>query len=120
MPKLLQLSGLSTTVLGLKAGAKYNVSVSASSSKGRGPESSRELWTEVGTPLAPPPPQLIAHDGHAHQGEIHIRFSPLTRNPNGPVTSYRVVVINETEPAPFDQTRLGTFEQAQQQGLKYW
>jgi hypothetical protein len=55
---------------------------------------------------------LISHDeshgddhGHDHDhggnGEIHIRFTPLEHNEHGPITAYRIVVLNETEPVPF-------------------
>ena len=61
-------------------------------------------------------------DGHGHDGgeEIHIRFSPLESNPNGPVTAYRVVVLDETEPSVFDQDNLGGWEHSQSEGVPYW
>lgn len=62
------------------------------------------------------------HNGHENEddNEIHIRFEALTNNIGGPITAYRIVVINETEPAPFYEENLDTWEKAQELGLKYW
>ncbi len=73
-------------------------------------------------PLAPPAPQLIEHhddgedDGGHHHGELHIKFEPLSNNPGGPVSSYRVAVINESDPAPFDPDSLGAWSP----GAPHW
>ncbi len=48
LPKVLQVSGLSTRIFGLLPGSKYNVSVTAASEKGHGVISSQIFWTEVG------------------------------------------------------------------------
>ncbi len=114
-PKRLQVSGLKTKIIGLRPGAKYNVTVSAASDSGLGSGNSATAWTRVGTPVAPAAPQLVQHHDDDH-GEIHVRFSPVSDNPSGPITAYRVVVINESRPAAFDQSMLAAWSE----GAAYW
>ena len=66
-------------------------------------------------PLSPPAPQLIQH-GHGHDGEIHLKLSPLSNNPSGPVSSYRVVVMNESDRSPFDPESTGVWRE----GAAHW
>ena len=124
MPKHIEISGSSktTTVIGLSPGAQYNVSIAAASDAGRGPLASRLFWTEVGVPDVPETPKLVAHDNHngVVNGEIHVKISPLTRFRNGPITSYRIVVIDETDPVPFHPENLGDWSTADKLGLKYY
>jgi hypothetical protein len=143
IPKQVTTSGVtSTTVFGLQPGVKYNVSVAAASENGgRGPATSKLFWTEVGgenssmcnplldffallllepDPIAPPTP-VIVNPGAGKDGVIHIRFEPLTGNPNGPVSGYRVVVINETVPAAaFNPAILSDYASASEEGIDYW
>ena len=104
-------------MVGLQPGALYNVTVKAVSPGEReGPPTSKAFWTEVGRPLPPPNPTTrIAEDGR-----LYLRFEPLSGNPNGPVTGYRVVVINATEPVPFDQQNLHGYERAKREEIGYW
>lgn len=61
------------------------------------------------------------HEEDDEDGEIHVALEPLARNPGGPVTAYRVVVINETGASvAFDPDLLAGWEGAQAAGLKYW
>ena len=65
---------------------------------------------------------MIRHD-HSHDddhGEIHITFKPLTNNPNGPISSYQIVVIDETRPTPFYKQNLYNYSRAEKEGIKYW
>ncbi|TRY75642.1 hypothetical protein TCAL_04584 [Tigriopus californicus] len=124
--KHLQLSktATGTRIVGLRPAALYNVSVSAASEHGLGPVISESFWTEIAAPDKPNTPELVSHHGQEHEveddNEIHIRFQALTNNVGGPITAYRIVVINETEPAPFYEENLDTWEKAQELGLKYW
>ena len=78
-------------------------------------------------PSVPKTPRLISH-GHddegehngVENGEIHIEVYPLTRNKNGPISAYRIVVLDETNPVPFHEESLTTWSKAQDLGLKYW
>ena len=104
-------------MVGLQPGALYNVTVTAVSPDEReGPPASKMFWTEVGSPLPPPRPTVRVADG----GRMYVRFEPLTGNPNGPVTGYRIVVINATEPVPFDPESLYGYEKAKKEGTDYW
>ena len=53
-------------------------------------------------------------------GEIHIEVYPLSRNRNGPISAYRIIVIDETNPAPFHETSLTNWTKANELGLNYW
>ena len=104
-------------MVGLQPGALYNVTVTAVSPDEReGPPASKMFWTEVGSPLPPPRPTVRVADG----GRMYVRFEALTGNPNGPVTGYRIVVINATEPVPFDPESLYGYEKAKKEGTDYW
>lgn len=75
------------------------------------------FWTEVGTPLPPLKPKVrVTDDG----GRMYVRFEPLKGNPNGPVTGYRIVVINGTEPVPLDPGSLYGYRRAKREGIDYW
>ncbi len=72
-------------------------------------------------PPPPPPPQLIRHEhGDNDAGELHVKLLPLEDNPFGPITSYRVVVINETDdnPIPFSTENLAPWKTANEIGLR--
>ena len=79
-------------------------------------------------PNTPKTPKLISH-GHdddeeensgVENGEIHIEVYPLSRNKNGPISAYRIIVLDETNPVPFHEDSLTTWSKAQELGLKYW
>ena len=78
-------------------------------------------------PDTPKTPKLISH-GHSEEGdhsgvvngEIHIEVHPLARNRNGPISAYRIIVIDETNPAPFHAESLANWTTANELGLKYW
>ena len=72
---------------------------------------------------APDTPVLISHGSHdaaINNGEIHVQVTPLERHRNGPITAYRVVVIDETQPAPFDPDNLVGWAEADEKGLNYY
>ena len=77
-------------------------------------------------PDTPQTPKLISHGhsegGHSgvENGEIHVEVHPLTRNRNGPISAYRIIVIDETDPVPFHQDSLTNWSKADKLGLKYW
>ncbi len=67
-------------------------------------------------PLPPHTPTIVRRAN----GLIQIKFSPLLGNPNGPISGYRVVVINETDGVAFNQMTLYDYERAKSEGLGYW
>ena len=76
--------------------------------------------TEIGTPEPPDPPVFIHHESHDHDGEIHVKVTPLEKNRKGPISSYRIVVIDETDPSPFHEENLYNWTLAQEEGVNYW
>ncbi len=76
--------------------------------------------TEIGSPDTPDAPQFIHHEGDDHAGEIHVKIVPLERNRKGPISGYRIVVIDETDPAPFHEENLYNWTQAEEEGVNYW
>jgi endothelial-specific receptor tyrosine kinase len=123
-PKHIQLSNTSTmtTILGLHPGSLYNVTVAAASKDGIGKSKEDLYWTEIGRPDVPQAPMLIQHDHHDEDfhGEIHVQLQPMKRNRNGPISKYRVLVIDETNPAPFSPENTFGYHTAQARGLNYW
>ncbi len=123
-PKHIQLSHTSrmTTILGLRPGSRYNVSVAAASKFGIGKAAMAFFYTEIGDPETPAAPNLIRHDedNHDHGGEIHVQLKKMSRNRFGPITKYRVLVIDETDPAPFVKANAFDYVKAKARGIKYW
>ena len=76
--------------------------------------------TEIGTPDTPDAPQFIHREGDDAHGEIHVKLVPLERNRKGPISAYRVVVIDETDPAPFHEENLYNWTLANEEGINYW
>ena len=52
-------------------------------------------------------------------GMIRIKMSPVEEF-YGPITSYRVIVIDETLPTVFDTEMLYNYTKSQSLGLNYW
>ena len=57
---------------------------------------------------------------HDHDGEIHVQLKSLKRNRYGPISKYQVLVLDETNPAPFLKDQVHGYAQAQESGLNYW
>jgi len=117
-PKHLLFSNTTNTakVLGLLPGSKYNVSVAAMSKQGLGPAVTAYFWTEIGTPKEPQTPQFIENND---EGTLRVKLFPVGAF-YGPITSYLVIVIDETNPVPFNKETLYNFEKAQKEGVHYW
>lgn len=114
--KLLRFSDTTNTasIKDLLPGTLYNVSISASSNEGVGPATSKMLWTEVGQPQNPQPPQLLTKEG-----SLRVKLFP-TEEHGGPITSYQVIVIDETNPTPFTSETLYDYNKAKRNGITYW
>lgn len=112
-----QFSGnsLKAMLTGVQPGTRYNVSVQALSEKGLGYAQTREMWTKVGKPEIPATPQLISRTPTTMT--VQLQSVPQT---NGPVSSYQVVVIDETVSVELQPELLDTYASAQEQGLPYY
>ena len=125
-PKLIQVSAGSkmTTIIGLDASTKYYVSLSAASKDGQGQAVNETFWTEIARPETPEAPKLVHHGHHDHHedfnGEIHVSLKGLRRNRYGPISKYQVLVIDETNPAPFHDDQVYGYVKAMEVGLNYW
>ena len=124
-PKNIQVTESSrmTVILGLRPGSTYNVTVSAGSVHGKGASASARFSTLIGKPDYPKAPILVHHHEHDHHGEggeIHVQLQGLERNRYGPITKYRVLVVDETTPAPFLKDRVFGYEKAKALNLNYW
>ena len=112
------------TVLGLKPASEYNVTVAAASVDGQGMGISAFYETVIGDPQVPQPPNLLHHGDHDHNqdfdGEIHVQLKPLYRNKYGPISKYRVLVLDETRPSPFLKDQTYGYVKAKTMGLNYW
>jgi len=115
-PKLLRFSASTNTasINDLLPGTLYNVSISASSSEGAGPAASELLWTEVGQPTAPPSPKIFSKDQ-----QLRVKLFPVEEH-GGPISSYQVIVIDETTPTPFSSETLYDHRKAEEKGMTYW
>lgn len=63
----------------------------------------------------PPQPVIVSNDGN----KMQIKISPVTNN-NGPVTAYRIVVVNSDEKMGFQQDVVLPYEEAKNNGLSYY
>ena len=105
-----------TAVLdGLSPGTKYNISVSAISSKGNGYYSSLESWTRVGNPDKPTPPKILTRTSSTITVELEAVIPS-----GGPISFYQIVVIDETIPVVFEAFKLTNHENSTQYGIPFY
>jgi len=105
-------------VIGLLAGSEYSVSVRAESVYGSGPAASALFWTEVGYPKEPRPPTIVNHR-QTDEGRLHVLLHPVEEL-YGPITSYTVIVRDESKPFPFNNHTLYGYTRAAEEKLSYW
>eukprot|EP00096_Caligus_rogercresseyi_P002666 TRINITY_DN1489_c0_g1_i1.p1 TRINITY_DN1489_c0_g1~~TRINITY_DN1489_c0_g1_i1.p1 ORF type:complete len:816 (+),score=81.81 TRINITY_DN1489_c0_g1_i1:174-2621(+) len=117
---LLSDSASDATILGLLPGTQYNVSVRAQNSKGNGSEVSSLFWTEIAKPEIPNPPILINSEEDKQKGILRIKVKPLEKNRYGPISKYRIVVIDESENVPVYPDSYTDWFTANKKNLKYW
>ena len=119
--KMMRLSSNATTavILGLVPGSQFNVTIHTEAEGEVGPAVSSLFWTEVGVPKEPQPPIVVQNKTDQDPGIITIMVSPVEEY-YGPITLYRVIVIDETLPTVFDTSMLYNYSVAQSLGLNYW
>ncbi|XP_028141687.1 putative inactive tyrosine-protein kinase Wsck [Diabrotica virgifera virgifera] len=95
---------------------KYNVTLSTVSPDGDGALVFRVIETKLDKPDSiPTKPKIIENRGH----QLDVQLLP-TPNNNGPVTAYRIIVVNEDANQDFDDTDLGSYHDANRNGLSYY
>lgn len=69
----------------------------------------------VSDPDEPSEPEVIGHS----KGQLKIRLNK-GENENGPITAYRIVVIENSRYSILDKNLLKPFSEAKQEGLPYY
>lgn len=105
-----------TRLTNLHPGTVYNLTICALSSQGSGAETHAEVETIIGEP-DPSPPQAAVVEKHSDRMVIRI---PKAINYNGPVSYYRVVVINEEYQQGFLPDYLKPYYEASREGIPYY
>jgi hypothetical protein len=75
----------------------------------------QDLPCEFSEPEEPTLPTILKRD----QGQVVIAMSPVV-NRNGPITAYRVVVVNDGGHSALRKDMLKSFQEAQSEGLPYY
>ncbi|CAH1103081.1 unnamed protein product [Psylliodes chrysocephalus] len=105
-----------TELITLLPATKYNITLSTISPDGDGALVFRVIETKIDTPDSEPAkPEIIENRGH----QIDIKLLPTSNN-NGPVTSYKVIVVNEDLNQDFDQSILTSYHEANRNDLSYY
>ena len=93
----------------------YSVEVRASNKNGLGKKSEVSGWTVIGSPPTPEQPYMISRTPDTIVVKLHV-VSPT----NGPITTYRVVVVDETVGVIMNEKALTDFFSANEQKLPYY
>ncbi|XP_072402058.1 putative inactive tyrosine-protein kinase Wsck [Diabrotica undecimpunctata] len=105
-----------TAMYTLLPATKYNVTLSTVSPDGDGALVFRVIETKLDKPDSiPTKPKIVENRGH----QLDVKLLP-TPNNNGPVTAYRIIVINEDANQDFDDTILSSYHDANRNGLSYY
>ena len=102
---------------GVTPGTKYEVAIRATSKSGSGlgfPRK-REMWTKVGEPETPAMPQLISRTPSTMQVTLE-SVSPT----NGPITTYQVVVVDETVHVELQPLSLRDYHSARRDNIPFY
>ncbi|XP_046407211.1 putative tyrosine-protein kinase Wsck isoform X2 [Ischnura elegans] len=94
-------------LFGFHPGTQYNISLQAVSSEGVGAMISQLFWTVIGDPDVPEAPKIIKTD----KDKITVKIKPMMNN-FGPVTFYRIVVIDASSLVSFDAKNLESWSRA--------
>ncbi|CAH0562539.1 unnamed protein product [Brassicogethes aeneus] len=105
-----------TDIITLHPSSIYNLSITSVSPDGEGAAIYSDVKTEIGEPDNPPsPPELLSNDG----SQIKIKMMAVTNN-NGPVSAYRIVVVNNDVKESFNKDNLMSYDAAKRMGLTYY
>ncbi|KAL1492607.1 hypothetical protein ABEB36_010844 [Hypothenemus hampei] len=105
-----------TELSDLLPATKYNISIAALYENMPGAQIYQIIITRLGDPEnLPAQPKILSDDGD----KIRIKIFPVVNN-NGPVTSYRVVVVKTDDNQGFQKQNVFPYAEAQKQNLSYY
>ena len=117
--KVLEFSEATTavTLRDLLPGSQYNISVLAGNSRGDfGPPAFSEVWTGVGLPDIPAPPEVIRWDRET--GRVRLRVHTVEDN-GGKIKNYQIIV-GEGSLHSVGAADLFDYKRAEAAGLSHW
>lgn len=107
---------LSYTMFNLHPATTYNITLQALSADGLGRPASIVATTVIGIPdPAPITPQIVKVDDN----QLTVSIEEM-KNENGPITAYRIVVINDATNQGFTPEYLKSYSEAIKDGLPYY
>ncbi|CAG9855207.1 unnamed protein product [Phyllotreta striolata] len=105
-----------TELITLLPATKYNITLSTISPDGDGALVFRVIETKIDTPDSEPnKPEVVENRGQ----QIDIKLLPTSNN-NGPITSYKIIVVNEDLNQDFDPSTLTSYHEANRNQLSYY
>ncbi|ODN03141.1 putative tyrosine-protein kinase Wsck [Orchesella cincta] len=108
-------SSKQTYLVGLTASTQYNVTVAAVNEAGTGKLVSAVMWSRIGIPDRPPAPKVIWHN----KRQMRVTME-RAHNSKGPISAYRLVVIDEHQTPFFNKDRLFTWNESMTVGYPYY
>lgn len=109
-------STMHSKLLNLHPGTKYNISVQAIGLVGTGKEVREEIETIIGIP-EPTPPAVEIIERHTDTMSIRV---PEATNVNGPVSKYRIIVLNANNQQGFMPELLKSYYEAKDEEIPYY
>lgn len=106
---------LQTYLVGLSAATQYNVTVAAVNAAGTGRAVSAVMWSKIGIPDKPPAPRVVWHN----KRQMRVTME-RAHNSKGPISAYRLVVIDEHQTPFFNKERLITWNESLTVGYPYY
>ncbi|XP_064084928.1 putative inactive tyrosine-protein kinase Wsck [Macrobrachium nipponense] len=102
---------------GVMPGTKYEISVRATADNGKvlGHPIKREMWTKVGKPETPAIPQILSRTPTTITVQLE-SVSPTA----GPITTYQVVVVDETVHVELQPLSLGDYYSANRERIPFY
>ncbi|CAH1153443.1 unnamed protein product [Phaedon cochleariae] len=105
-----------TELITLLPATKYNITLSTKSPNGDGALVFKIIETKIDEPDSlPSKPKILENRGT----EISIQLIP-TPNNNGPVSAYRIIVVNDDAKQSFEEDNLGSYHEANKNDWAYY
>ena len=100
---------------GVHPGTQYLIEVQAGDKVGLGYGKTIKAWTKVGKPNIPQAPELISVTGETRIVELKKVMAS-----NGPISDYRIVVVDETVPVIIQYDLLKEYYKASSQNIPFY